>query len=67
MVLNLGQCGKQNRFAREVMKCVCWRRMYLCSAYRPLNEEVLPRVKKEKNILGTIKGRRLIGLVTPSI
>jgi hypothetical protein len=42
----------------------CWRRMEkICSTDRVINEKVLHRVKKERNILLTLKKAGLYGFV----
>jgi hypothetical protein len=49
----------------ESFEMWCWRRMEKISWTDGVrNEEVLHRVKEERNILHTIKRKRLTGLVT---
>jgi hypothetical protein len=50
MVLKLGHFGKQISW--------CWRRMEISWTDRVRNEEVLHRVKEERNIIRTINRRK---------
>jgi hypothetical protein len=53
---------------QESFEMWCWRRMEKISWIdRVRNEEVLHRVKEERNILHTIKKERLTGLVTSCV
>jgi len=45
----------------------CWRRLEISWTDRFTNEEVLQRVKKDRNILQKINERSLILLVTPCV
>jgi hypothetical protein len=45
----------------------CWRRMEISCIDRVKNEEVLGRVKEDRNILHTIKKEGLAGLVTSCV
>jgi hypothetical protein len=65
MVLKLGHFGKYIRNTCKVSKCG-GRMEKISWTDRVRNEEVLHRVKKERNILHEIK-RRLIGLVTSCV
>ena len=56
MVLQLGHFGKVNWKYQESFEKWCWRRTEKITwADRARNEEVLHRVKKERNVLHTIK------------
>jgi hypothetical protein len=48
----------------ESFEMWCWRRMKISWTDRVRNEEVLHRVKEERNILHTVKRRKATGLVT---
>ena len=66
MVLKLSHCGKQIRITRKVSNCVTGKKITKISwTDRVRNEEVFERVKKESNILYTIK--RPNGLVTSCV
>ena len=51
----------------ERVKMWCWRRIKISWTDCVRNEEVLHRVKEERNILHTMKKGRLIGLVTSCV
>jgi hypothetical protein len=58
-VLERGYFGKYIRQYRESSEMWCWRRLEKISlANRVRNEEVLQRVKEERNILQTVKRRK---------
>jgi hypothetical protein len=59
MMLKCGYFRKQIRNTWKSFEIWCWRRMEKISwADRVRNEEVLHRVKEERNILHTIKIRK---------
>jgi hypothetical protein len=59
MVLKLGHFGKSIRNTRENFEMWCWRRMEgIIWTDRVRNNEVLRRVKEERNVLRTIKRRK---------
>ena len=62
MVLKLSHCGKKIRITRKVSNCVTGKKITKISwTDRVRNEEVFERVKKESNILYTIKKAERIG------
>ena len=65
MVLNFGHFGRSIRNAWKVLKCDAEKkgREKISWTDRVGNEEVLPRVKAERNSLHTVKKGRLTGLV----
>jgi hypothetical protein len=70
-ILNIALYGAEIWTFREVdpkflgsLEMWRWRRMEISWANRVRNEEVLQRVKKERNIVQAIKRRKLAGLVT---
>jgi hypothetical protein len=68
MVLRLGHFKKIDQKYVESVEMWCWRRMEKTSLTDHVrNEDVLHTVKKERNILPTIKKGRLTGLVTSCI
>jgi hypothetical protein len=59
MALKLGQLGKEIKRYVESFEMWCWRRMERISwTDRVRNEEVLHRVKEQRNIIHTIKRRK---------
>jgi hypothetical protein len=56
--------GKLDQKYREIFELLCWRLIKISWSVR--NEEVLHRLKEEKNILYTVN-RRPIGLVTACV
>jgi hypothetical protein len=65
MVLKLRQFRKVDQKYLKSFEMWCWRRLVKISCTdRVKNEEVLRRVKEERDILHGIKRRRPTGLVT---
>jgi hypothetical protein len=58
MMLKIGHFGKVDQKYLGSTEVCCWRRIEISWTDRLRNEEVLLRVKEERNIIHTIKRRK---------